>query len=218
MQSLLEFIQLSEMNELKDITGLLEADLSSLISRHKDNPVGKFSPEQDSNLDTKLEEAIKRLQAARHGLGIANRLRNPEDQKKNKSRIMKNLNLLRNIVQMVEKELAGDAQQTAVKPNNGGQPNQQQARQPQQPQSGGMSESVVNEKWDTDSKTPKSKQGMFKGKSKADLTKEYNKLKKSGPHKKGSKQFTKMKELAFALRAKKKFGKVEPTKKDDKKK
>ncbi len=60
----------------------------------------------------------------------------------------------------------------------------------------------ISEKWDTDYETPKSKKGMFKGKNKADLEKQLSTLKKSGPHKKGSPEYTKEKELNFALRAK----------------
>ena len=53
------------------------------------------------------------------------------------------------------------------------------------------------------------KKGMFNGKNKSELTKQYNNLKASGPHKKGSPSFTKMKELEFAIRAKSGWGKVD---------
>jgi hypothetical protein len=66
----------------------------------------------------------------------------------------------------------------------------------------------VSEKWDTDYKTPKSKKGMFDGRTKESLEEELSKLKASGPHKEGSSEFTKMKELQFALRSKNDFGKV----------
>jgi hypothetical protein len=191
MQSLLEFIQLGEMIELAEISNLLEADLNSFLAKHKEAPVTKFK--EDAGLEQKFDEAIKRLQAARHGLGIANRLRNPEDQKKNKARIMKNLNLLRRLIQHMEQEMSASTQDVG-----------------EQPQAMAANESTtkkgkaINEKWDTNYETPKSKKGMWDGWSKADLTAEYNKLKKSGPHKKGSKEFTRMKEVAFAIRAKKK--------------
>jgi len=67
----------------------------------------------------------------------------------------------------------------------------------------------VEEEWDEETETPASKKGMFDGKSKAELKSAYNKLKASGPHKQGSPEFTKMKELAFAIRAKGDWGKVE---------
>lgn len=66
----------------------------------------------------------------------------------------------------------------------------------------------IVEKWGTSYETPKSKKGMFDGKSQEELHAELNGLKKSGPHKEGSPEFTKEKELDFALRAKNKFGKV----------
>lgn len=52
------------------------------------------------------------------------------------------------------------------------------------------------------------KKGMFAGKDKAELEAQYARLKKSGPHAKGSHEYTKMKELAFAIRAKSGWGKV----------
>lgn len=58
------------------------------------------------------------------------------------------------------------------------------------------------EKWEEEVTVPESKKGMFKGRSKADLEAELAKLKKSGPHKEGSPEYTKEKELMFAIRAK----------------
>jgi len=66
----------------------------------------------------------------------------------------------------------------------------------------------LSEKWGGDTKLNPKKKGMFDGKTKAELKKEYNKLKASGPHKKGSADNTKMKELSFAIRAKSDWGKV----------
>ncbi len=68
---------------------------------------------------------------------------------------------------------------------------------------------ILNEKWEKEYKTPASKKGMFKGRTKASLRKELARLKKSGPHKKGSPEYKKEKELMFALRAKNKFKKVD---------
>jgi hypothetical protein len=66
----------------------------------------------------------------------------------------------------------------------------------------GMWESKVTEKWAGDTKLNPAKKDMFKGKNKAELEKQLARLKKSGPHKKGSAEYTKMKELNFAIRAK----------------
>lgn len=162
-----------------------------------------------AGLEQNFDEAIKRLQAARHGLGIANRLRNPEDQKKNKARIMKNLNLLRRLIQHMEQEMGSSTEGAGEQPQ---QMQRQQAPAMAANESATKKGPALNEKWDTKYETPKSKKGMWDGWSKEKLEKEYNKLKKSGPHKKGSKEFTRMKEVAFAIRAKKKgsgkWGKV----------
>lgn len=116
MQTLLEYMQIADYNDLERAANLLERDLSHVLSRQHNqaNPVSRFPQEE---LNHKLGEAIKRLEAARTGLGLANKLKNPEDQRKNKSRIMKNLNLLRMIVQHITHELAQD-NQDVVRSNN----------------------------------------------------------------------------------------------------
>lgn len=71
-----------------------------------------------------------------------------------------------------------------------------------------------NESWDKEMKTPESKKGMFKGKTKAELRSELSAAKERSkklhdadkPEPESLK--TKIKELEFALRAKNNFGKV----------
>jgi hypothetical protein len=60
--------------------------------------------------------------------------------------------------------------------------------------------------------TPASKKGMFDGKTEVELKKELAALKKTGPHKEGSKEFTKEKELNFAIRAKSGWKKTDESK------
>lgn len=66
----------------------------------------------------------------------------------------------------------------------------------------------LDEKWGTETKVSPSEKGKYVGKSKAELLKSYNALKKSGPHHRGSPEFGRMRELAFAIRAKGGWGKV----------
>lgn len=66
-----------------------------------------------------------------------------------------------------------------------------------------LDEQWITEKWPGDVELDPAKKGMFKGKTKADLEKQLSKLKASGPHEKGSAAYTKMKQLQFAIRAKK---------------
>jgi hypothetical protein len=68
--------------------------------------------------------------------------------------------------------------------------------------------SELDEKFGTPVEINPEKRGMFAGKTKSELLKQYNHLKASGPHHRGSKEFTKMKELAFAIRAKGGWGRV----------
>lgn len=67
----------------------------------------------------------------------------------------------------------------------------------------------IDEKWGTETEVSPSEQGKYAGKTKAELLKSYNALKKTGPHKKGSTEYGRMRELAFAIRAKSGWGKVE---------
>ena len=79
---------------------------------------------------------------------------------------------------------------------------------PSSTQVGAMKEDELDEKIEGDIKLNPEKKGMFDGKTKSELMSQYNKLKASGPHKLGSSESTKMKELAFAIRAKSGWGKV----------
>jgi hypothetical protein len=61
----------------------------------------------------------------------------------------------------------------------------------------------LEEKWAGDTELNPEKKGMFDGRDIASLKAELEKLKASGPHKRDSAEYTKMKELNFAIRAKK---------------
>lgn len=77
-------------------------------------------------------------------------------------------------------------------------------------------EEPIAEKWDTETKVAASEKGKYAGKTKTELLKQYNALKQSGPHKKGSEEYGKMRELAFAIRAKTGWGKVDEQQVDEK--
>lgn len=72
----------------------------------------------------------------------------------------------------------------------------------------GVAGRALDEKWDTETKVSPSERGKYAGKNKTELLKSYNALKATGPHKQGSKEFGRMRELAFAIRAKGDWGKV----------
>lgn len=67
----------------------------------------------------------------------------------------------------------------------------------------------LEEKWGTETKVSAAERGKYEGKTKAELLRMYHDLKSRGPHKKGSKEYGRMRELAFAIRAKSDWGKVE---------
>ena len=68
---------------------------------------------------------------------------------------------------------------------------------------------ALAEKWDTETRVSPEERGKYSDKTKSELLKTYNALKKSGPHPKGSAEYGRMRELAFAIRAKTGWGKVE---------
>jgi hypothetical protein len=67
----------------------------------------------------------------------------------------------------------------------------------------------LEEKWGTETKVSPSEQGKYKGKTIEELRRSYNALKASGPHHKGSPEYGRMHELAFAIRAKTGWGGVD---------
>lgn len=67
---------------------------------------------------------------------------------------------------------------------------------------------LLSEKWNKKVTVSPSEKGKYSNKSVSELKSEYERLKKSGPHKKGSPEYEKMRELAFAIRAKTGWGKV----------
>lgn len=58
------------------------------------------------------------------------------------------------------------------------------------------------EEWAQNYEAPSTKRGTFDGVSQAELVRELEALKRSGPHPEGSKDFTREREILFALRAK----------------
>jgi hypothetical protein len=67
----------------------------------------------------------------------------------------------------------------------------------------------LDEKWGEETTVSPSEKGKYKGKTLEELRKSYNALKASGPHKKGSPEYGRMRELAFAIRAKTGWGGVD---------
>lgn len=52
-----------------------------------------------------MGEAINRFTAARKGIGIANKLKSPEERKKHRSAIMRNMNKLRGLMARIDKKI-----------------------------------------------------------------------------------------------------------------
>ena len=66
----------------------------------------------------------------------------------------------------------------------------------------------LDEKWDTKTVVSPSERGKYAGKTLEELRRAYDALKASGPHPQGSAEYGRMRELAFAIRAKTGWGAV----------
>ncbi len=71
-----------------------------------------------------------------------------------------------------------------------------------------INETSVEEKWDTKTTVNPSERGKYAGKTLEELRKAYDALKASGPHSEGSTEYGRMRELAFAIRAKTGWGSI----------
>jgi hypothetical protein len=71
-----------------------------------------------------------------------------------------------------------------------------------------INETSVEEKWDTKTTVNPSERGKYAGKTLEELRKAYDALKASGPHPEGSAEYGRMRELAFAIRAKTGWGSI----------
>jgi hypothetical protein len=95
-----------DMNWVKQMAGLpinesMNADeeiIQALEEAVTDMPAGQ-------SLDQMFATAASRLEAARRGLGLANKLKSREDKKKHRSTIMKALNSLRTLLGKISSEL-----------------------------------------------------------------------------------------------------------------
>ncbi len=67
----------------------------------------------------------------------------------------------------------------------------------------------TNVAWGEPTTVSPGERGKYEGRTKDELLQQYNALKKTGPHKQGSPEYGKMRELAFAIRAKSGWGPVE---------
>lgn len=70
-------------------------------------------------------------------------------------------------------------------------------------------DSEMTEGWGTPTRVSPAELGKYEGRTKEDLLKQYNNLKRSGPHQRGTPEFHKMRELAFAIRAKSGWGAIQ---------
>jgi len=72
-----------------------------------------------------------------------------------------------------------------------------------------INETEIEEKWGKPTVVSPAEKGKYEGKTKEELLRSYNALKKTGPHRRGSPEFGRMRELAFAIRAKSGWGSVD---------
>jgi hypothetical protein len=118
MNTLLEFVELgvdtsleSEIKIYEDYLQELAVGLKGLLTE------GVTDFPEDLDIDSKFEEAIKRLLAAKKGLGLANSLKDVSEKREHQRKVMANLNRLRNLVISIEKEMESHNLQVMKGPN-----------------------------------------------------------------------------------------------------
>lgn len=118
MNTLLEFVDLgvklsleSEIKIYEDYLQELALGLKGLLTE------GVTDFPEGMDLDSKFEEAIKRLLAAKKGLGLANSLNDQSEKREHQRKVMINLNRLRNLVISIEKGLEGHNMTVMKGPN-----------------------------------------------------------------------------------------------------
>jgi hypothetical protein len=93
----------------------------------------------DPDLDTAMEQLAKRLDAARRGLGLTNKLPPGDSRVLHRRKIMGNLNKIRSLFNFIQKKLEDSAgADDAGQGQPPVQPQQQQQRPVQQPPQRGM--------------------------------------------------------------------------------
>ena len=112
---------------------------------------------------------------------------------------------VQNVLKNLDPKDVQIVQAPGTQPTQPTQPTQQQQAQPAAAGATGQApagQTQMKEKFAGNVKLNPAKKGMFNGKTKAELEKQLSALHKSGPHKKGSPEYTKQQELNFAIRAK----------------
>lgn len=84
--------------------------LSELTLLEQVKIVEDFSWDESRPLGGQLQQVIDQLAAAKRGLAIANRFRNPADRAKHKSRIMGMLNRIRASLARLQDAIAGETE------------------------------------------------------------------------------------------------------------
>ncbi len=89
-----------QINELSNID-LFEQQLQENIRELEEDVTDTNLPIGERTRDNRIAELSTRLDAAKRGLGLANKLKNAAEKKQHLSRIMGNLNRLRGALQRI---------------------------------------------------------------------------------------------------------------------
>jgi hypothetical protein len=99
MKTLISLIH--ESNDAEDLRDLHDTylEIETILETYR----SVLTESEDT--DNLFDETARMLAAAKRGLGIANKLRTPEDRAKNRSRIMGTMNRLRAQLRRIEKAI-----------------------------------------------------------------------------------------------------------------
>ena len=90
------------MRLLEDLLRLAESELDTLLEAPLDMPEG-------SDINAQIGILIQRLESARRALGITNKLQDPAERKKHRSRVMSFLNQIRGMLDRLINEFSQHA-------------------------------------------------------------------------------------------------------------
>lgn len=91
------------MNELKLTQDLIK--LGESLQSVKSSIALNEALTLNKEIGEMLQTATTRFMAARKGLGLANRLQDPDEKRQHQKRVMKNMNALRMLVKRIEQML-----------------------------------------------------------------------------------------------------------------
>lgn len=102
MDTLKEITYTNELNKIERSVNFLESELQELLTYNVN--LNEYAHDAENVLNSILNDAERRIEAARRGLSAANKLKDPAERKQHVGRMMAHLNRTRTLLDRVVKE------------------------------------------------------------------------------------------------------------------